>query len=524
MNIFEDLIDELKEENLIEETVIETSKAKENLAKSESEKVKLEAAAANQKESLPNQSIASTEETGELSTVNSEDLTEDFTETTEPESAGETDFYRKRAMEEVAFLQMVESAFAGVERDQLKIVPTFYDDLEVKKILHSFLQVSPKATAAEHSQAEFRLLQATEGWYSTLANRDKRILAAHLRRYCETSRPPLSAPALIGLARFYRNSPYSEPVRSKFDLMMTKIFSREAADSRREIVFNRDELAEHIKELYAEWSSIPLYSTDADDEGISQTVAQFEEFITEANAANNFDELINSNFFNRLRIFKESTNEDFYAPPVAAVGIEMNVHLGNRYVELLEREKQQEGIAGVENKYGLSYDHTVSEATGKTMSLVELLNPKPKPVEEPTVSNYEPHHKNEKSKSDETETVAAKKKFNRWILAALILAIIALGFYVGTTFASVETPNRTPLLKMENSMLKEYLKEARIEDETLSGVVLPTWEGLSGEGKKQALKMMLTFGGEKGYRKVELVNQKSEKIAIATNGEFYVVE
>ncbi|MCY7374418.1 MAG: hypothetical protein LH472_00385 [Pyrinomonadaceae bacterium] len=440
MNVFEDLIDELKEENLIEETVIVTGKAKAILAKSESEKVKIESAA--------DQATFLTNETVEPAAVNSEtspmtdfeEILEELSETVETEAADDTNFFRQRAMEEVAFLQMVESAFAGVERDQMKIVPTFYDDLEVKKILHSFLQISPNASTAEHSQAEFQLLQATENWFSTLAARDKRIMTAQLRRYWETSRPPLSKPALIALARFYRNSPYLEAVRSKFDLMITRIFAREPSGNRREIVFSRDELAERIKELYAEWSSVPLYSTDADDEGIRQTITQFEEFIEEADAANDFDELINSNFFNRLRLFKKSTNEDFYAPPVAAMGIEMNVHLGNRYAELLENEKRKEGKEDVESKYGFSYDHTISETMGKTMSLAELLKPKPftPPAKETPDFDDEPYR--EAVESNEKESIAEKKKFKVWILAAVILVVVAVGIYFGFGFASPETP------------------------------------------------------------------------------------
>ena len=406
INIFEDLIDELKEANLIEETVIQTSRAKrveEHLGRLESEK-----AAADQGFPLPVQKLFAVEELDKAAVIydspaeksGDSEHTGHLPELTpvagsKTESPSENDFYRKRAVDEVTFLQMVESAFGGVERDQMKIVPTLYDDLEVKKVLHSFLQLPPKASASEHSQGEFQLLQTTEGWYSTLAHRDRRMMTAHLRRYCENSRPPLSMPALIALARFYRNSPYTEQVRSKFDLMLTRIFSQEIGGNQRELNFSREDLVGYIKELYAEWSSVPMYSTDADDEGIRQTVAQFEEFISEANAADDFDALINDNFFNRLRTFKESTNEDFYAPPVASAAVELNVKIGNRYVELLEREREKQGIEAVEHKYAAMDDSAVSETTGRTMTLGELLRrkktaaPAPAPDEETSAHNDE---------------------------------------------------------------------------------------------------------------------------------------
>ena len=438
MNIFEDLIDELKEENLIEETVIQTGRSKKKLAQSESApaetpelteevgKIAAVEAAPTSRFEKPTDFEAAPEKTPEPGRIESAKV-----ESLRNEPADEVDFYRQRVMDEVAFLQMVESAFAGVERDQMKIVPAGYDDLEVKKVLHTYLQVSPKASASARSQAESLLLQATENWYLTLAERDKRIMTAHLRRYCETSRPPLSMPALIALARFYRNSPYSEAVRSKFDLMLTRIFSQEDYDNKREISFSRDELIGYIKELYAEWSSVPMYSTDADDEGIRQTVAQFEEFITEANAADNFDALINNNFFNRLRTFKESTNEDFYAPPAAAVSVELNVHIGNRYVVLLEREKEKDGIENVENKYGLTNDHTVSETMGKTMTLVELLKQKRiAPAEATQVSENAAPEPFVKPASKAVKAAAKNTELAKWMAAAVILFIIAVGVYL----------------------------------------------------------------------------------------------
>ncbi|MBA3694520.1 MAG: hypothetical protein H0W77_13990 [Acidobacteria bacterium] len=61
------------------------------------------------------------------------------------------------------------------------------------------------------------------------------------------------------------------------------------------MVFSRDELIAHVQELYAEWSSIPLYSTEADGAEISQTANKFEDFIKEAAQTDSFDELINKN-------------------------------------------------------------------------------------------------------------------------------------------------------------------------------------------------------------------------------------
>jgi len=69
------------------------------------------------------------------------------------------------------------------------------------------------------------------------------------------------------------------------------------------MIFSRDELFAPVQEPYAEWSSIPLYSTEANDAEISQTANQFDDFINEADQIDSFDELINKNCECLLLIF-----------------------------------------------------------------------------------------------------------------------------------------------------------------------------------------------------------------------------
>jgi len=532
MSVFEDLIEELKEENLIEETVIETSRQEDDFVALTGDVVKTEIASANQ----TTQVSESRNEAEDLQKTpgNSNAVISD-----EPQQPSDNaEFYRKQALDEVAFLKMVEAAFAGVERDQLKIVPIHFDDLEVKKVLHSYLQVAGNANAPEHSKAEFQLLQETESWYSSLSLRDNRILTAHLRRYCETSRPPLSSPALIALARFYRNSPYSEQIRSKFDLVLTRLFSKEIENNRREMVFSCDELVAHIQELYAEWSSIPLYSTETNDAEISRTANQFDDFIKEADKADSFDELINKNFFDRLRSFKESTNENFYAPLVAAIGIECNIRIGNRYVELLEKEKGN--IANIENKYGLSHDNAISEATGKTLTLIELLKHKnvaPKPVEvkpdrvKPAKVKHaaaEPKSKEEAKKPEKAQEVKnGSVKSKKWIIAlATLVFVVIIGIYFAKKSSPVEVKETSTAanLNLDNSMFKEYMLEASIQNASLKGVVLPTWNDLTAEKKKNVLKQVLNFGVDKGYKKVQLVDKDGKTVGTAADGNVLLME
>lgn len=63
-------------------------------------------------------------------------------------------YYRERAAE-VSSLQMVEHILSGIEREQMKVLPKPYNDLDAKKALHSFLQITADVNSAEHAQAEF---------------------------------------------------------------------------------------------------------------------------------------------------------------------------------------------------------------------------------------------------------------------------------------------------------------------------------------------------------------------------------
>jgi hypothetical protein len=563
MNIFEDLIEELKDADLIEQTVIETSLIEEQNKASEIQAAKAETesigdqfnnAQGTRQNTISEQSTISKNVSSptamnaapEYSSIETpefaapEILVAEVVE--EPIVVDEMEFYRERAKNEVAFLQTVEAAFAGVEREQLKIVPRQFDDLKVKKVLHSFLQITGDANSPEYSKAEFQLLKETESWYSSLSLRDMRVMTAHLRRYCETTRPQLSSPALVALARFYRNSPYSELIRSKFDLVATRLFSKEVGANKRETVFSRAELTTHLQELYADWSSVPLYSTEENDQGIAHIAQKFEDFMAEAESAQSFDELIESNFFNRLRQFKEQSSENFYAPAVAARAIECNVRVGNLYVDLLEKEKGKGNVSALEDKYGLSHDQTISEATGKTLSLVELLKQKneaPKPavaeknkekIKERNTVVIEPivAEKNRDSeKGVKTEPKAAAVKSKKWMFSVALLALFIIGgiyFATKSEPVKVQETSSVPKMNLENSMLKEYLLEATVQDATLNGVVSPAWNHFTVEKKKDALKQMLTFGDEKGYKKVKLATKDNKPVATAADGEIVILD
>ena len=560
MSIFEDLIEELKEENLIEETVIEFHKddpivGAQVVRQNQNSQVKMTAAEASRLPALPSvltsvplaaepefpadETIYGAEEiiSGAEPVVidNLDDLAE-MSEAAEVKSypkiekakvlVNEKEYFRKRAMDEVTGLQMVDHVLSGVEREQMKLVPKPYDDLPVKMALHDFLQIAQETSSTVHAQAEFRLMQETENWCSALSHRDKHISIAHLRRHCETTRPALSPQALISLARFYRNSPYTEPVRSKFELVVTRLFSREDENDGRELLLSRDEMINQLKELYADWSSIQLYSASEEDSEILVAVLKFEDFINEALNTENFEELITGDFFNRLRLFKQNCNENFFAPLVTVSAIEANVHIGNRYLELLNKEKEKFNAATLEEKYGFLHDQAISDATGKTFQLAEMLQERGAKKEAPEILEISVKDQNLKSRKRVQKKPRSKIfAVNKWLLAGTILTILAcVGLFVWAEYESqsVKPSPNVKKVNLENSEFKDFIQTARINNDTFYGVTTSAWESLNREKKEELLKKLLSIGTDKSFKKVHLVNTGGKAVGFSTTDKIEV--
>jgi hypothetical protein len=552
MSIFEDLIEELKEENLIEETVIEFHKGNpgnqpsvQHPANSQVKNpvnggqpqmsflLNEEFAALPPKIPAANAVYSAEDVFSETAPVGLEN--DDFLAATDEEDTkkytqvektkifvSEKEYFRKRAMDEVTGLQMVDHVLSGVEREQMKLVPKPYDDLPVKLALHDFLQVAHETSSTEHAQAEFRLMQETENWCSALSHRDKHISIAHLRRHCETSRPALSSQALIALARFYRNSPYTEPVRSKFELVVTRLFSREENPDQRELLLSREEMIQQLKELYADWSSIQLYSADEEDSEILISVLKFEDFISEALDTDSFEVLIANDFFNRLRLFKQNCNENFFAPLVTVSAIEANIRIGNRYLELLNQEREKFNAATLEEKYGFLHDQAISDATGKTFQLAELLHERGGDGKKEPVEIVEVSVKEQSSRSRAKVQKKPRSKvfaINKWLLTATFLTIaICVGLFVWAELESQEirTSPTVKKVNLENSEFKDFIQTARIDDETFFGVTTNAWESLNSEKKEAMLKKLLLVGTEKSYKKVHLVNTAGKAVGYSS--------
>lgn len=539
MNVFEDLIVELKQENLLENSVIDDHLSVLDTSHLEDTVVPNVPAVSGFERFESSESLTTPAQV-ELddNDAHLEDTVVPALKVPEPQIHKKPrnghEFYRKRAMAEVSNLQMVDHVLTGVEREYMKVIPKIFDDFEAKKALNTFLQVTEDENSSEHNEAEFRLMTETEAWCTALSERDKGISVANLRQYCESSRPPLSSQALVALGRFYRNLPYSELVRSKFDFVITRLFSRATENELRIALFNREETLGHIHTLYRDWSSIALYGAEGDDSNISLAALSFEDLAVEAENAGSFDALIQKDFFGRVRTFKESIGELFYAPSVLAAAIDANVRIGNAYVRLIDLERQKLDSESIQSKYGDLYDDSVAEGIGRTLELVDLLrlplsNSQPPEVEETPeepraqipVTVSQPAVREEKKARHPLVEKLIQSVFamNKWLVGISFLLIAAsFGIYVYANYFVAENTKNDDVRQMNISdpLYKDYVTTGRITDQTFYGLLLPTWDSLSKEKKTEILTKIYMSGKENGFVQVNLIGADGKPAGFAS--------
>ena len=503
MNVFEDLIEELKGENLLEGTVFD----------------ELHSSTQNGGHAV--------DTAGDFAVSRGDAGTAARMSHGQPgNEAPESDFYRKRAMQEVSSLQMVEHVLSGVEREHLKTVPSSYDDLQAKKALHTFLQVAEDVNSEEYAAAARLMMQETGAWSTALSARDSRISVANIRRFCENSRPALSSQALMSLARFYRNSPYSEAIRSKFDFVMTRLFARETDYQKRKLLFERPEMIGHIEALYANWSSIS-YSSDMSESEQKLIIASFHARMKEADQTKSFDELVKDDFFKKIHEFKESLNETFFVPAVTAAAIECNVRIGNKFVELVQKERGNLKAETIEEKYGYTYDHIISNAAGRTLHLVELLKNEDENPENATQHDSSSATNNGVPAKQTTVTferapvVSERRLFavNKWLLVVTLFAVLggsASYFWASQSEVEKSSVPQAKHVNLVNTELSNYLEKGRATKTTFYAVTLPAWDELSQEKQKEVLQQALEFGRSNGVDQVQLINGKGRNVAFAS--------
>src|SRR5687768_17225821 len=105
MNVFENLIEELKDENLLED-----------------------ASDGRRSDAANPDRVAAVNRAGVNADSNGSNSSKEVNGPRVEKPANDADFFRKRAMEEVSSLQMVEHVLSGIEREHMKTASVSHDD------------------------------------------------------------------------------------------------------------------------------------------------------------------------------------------------------------------------------------------------------------------------------------------------------------------------------------------------------------------------------------------------------------
>ncbi|HLA94310.1 MAG TPA: hypothetical protein VK612_01220, partial [Pyrinomonadaceae bacterium] len=190
-------------------------------------------------------------------------------------------------------------------------------------------------TAVERlKRVEFQLAHDLLLWQEDLAERDAKIEAYHIRRYCDALKNPLDADVFVALSRFYRDLNRL----SKFDLAMTRAFSTQKDELRRSVSLSRKDLNVRISDLFSRWDKKPV-----DDTSSPRDVQIFDRFVSEGIAIGDFQSLTSVRLFDRIREFKSELGDRFYDPSVVAAALECNIAVGNQLNVLMAKASESLG-------------------------------------------------------------------------------------------------------------------------------------------------------------------------------------
>jgi len=242
----------------------------------------------------------------------------------------------KRAGDEAVRLRIVERFLSEVERRLLKMSPQVFDIERIRAALQILKSLTADDEIDECLEAEFRLDQEFDLWRELIVKRDERIETYHFRRLCDSAPYPLDDEVFLALAGFYKSLPLTSATQSKFDLSVTRLFTRAVSHEKREIRSFRSETVRRLKELFPSRSA-------SFSEAVTSAVGAIDGFIDEALSLTDFEDLVAANLFDRYRAFKRELGALFFEPDVIAAAIECNVVVGNVFNDLLQTADDQLG-------------------------------------------------------------------------------------------------------------------------------------------------------------------------------------
>ena len=238
----------------------------------------------------------------------------------------------QRLRDQAVVLRVAEVFLTQVEMSLLVRPRPAYDFQALKRRLDALRDGPPDEALAEG------IALSITAWREALGERDQELEAYHMRRFCDGLKISLDKEILIAMGRFYVEQPYSRNSLSKFDLMLTRAFSSKVGDFRHCLQSDRETLTETLTHRFERWGR-----PAAQGPAVDRAVAAFDEFVEECFSIESFDQFSASRIFERVREFKSSLGDMFFAPAIVAAAVECNIALGNRLNVLISEAAEDLG-------------------------------------------------------------------------------------------------------------------------------------------------------------------------------------
>lgn len=260
--------------------------------------------------------------------------------------------------DEVTDLQVVDNFLLALERRYLQETAPRFDPVRVRSTLRVLEGFSGELHVEKFNDLLSEVKSGIDKWKSSLETRDSAIHAYHIRQFCDEPGRMVQPMVYSALTRFYRGLSSSAESQSKFDLAITRLFAKSPNPPYREMLIDRDDLSEQIGALFEGWDLEGTARRSSPHSSL--LIAKLDDFQREALSLANYEELLRSDLFDRLRAFKRKLGPLYRQPDIAAAAIECNIAVGNSFNRLLNKannpvhEKLNEGIDLAEAFYDAS--------------------------------------------------------------------------------------------------------------------------------------------------------------------------
>jgi hypothetical protein len=258
---------------------------------------------------------------------------------------------------QIGSIKTIDQIFAAIERDQLGLQVKQFDSLDLNMALQDFRR--------GNFDAKDKVFDEILKWQDELLERDQNISVHNLRLHCETAKPALNSKALLTLGEFYQNVS-----RSKFEMLLTRVFSRISENSHRRLILEDDELEQHIINVFAK-----NQQEIVEEEARNAVVSKLAQFRSEASECTNFGGLIATELFRRYSQYKSEIGSEFNDSKVLKGIIETNVFIGERLVKLIIREKSSSSGVNLADKtlFGEKFEEEVATTVCQTICLDNIV-------------------------------------------------------------------------------------------------------------------------------------------------------